>query len=85
MPTQIENITLYDLDEVSTVLGKHPNTIRAYIKEGTIKAKKINGGWYVSQSNLEDIVKEMNFPISIIELRLGITLPRKKKVISETA
>ena len=50
--------------------------MRSYCKDGKIEAQKINDAWYVTQNNLEQLVKELNFPVSIIEHRLGITSPK---------
>lgn len=78
MPIQFENLTLYSLEEVARVLNKHPNTIKRYIREGSIRAQKISGGWYVSRESLEEVVQEMNWPVEIIDLFF-------KKKVTETS
>lgn len=44
--------------EVASKLRMHPGTIRRYVLEGKIKAKKIGKAWLVSQSNVENFVNK---------------------------
>lgn len=55
----------YNLKDVARILGITVRTARQWVHNGTIKAKKytvagVNGRcWYVSESELERIKKEM--------------------------
>ena len=43
MPIQVEDITIYNVKEISGLLGITQVTIRGYIKQGRLRAKKIGG------------------------------------------
>ena len=50
---------LYTSKEVMEILKISESTFRRYVKEGTIKASKINGRIRVSEKNLADVQKEV--------------------------
>jgi hypothetical protein len=56
MPIKIAGITLYELKEISEKLkGKVTSrTLRNYIKQRKLRAKKVAGRWYVSDVALRE-------------------------------
>ena len=53
MPIKLGEIKLYSIQELSRSLDVTTVTLRAYIKAGEIKARKVGGQWYVSEEALK--------------------------------
>ena len=56
MPLIVNDIKLYDVKEVAEMLKSTEATIRVYFREGTLKGRKINGRWRVSEDNLNRFI-----------------------------
>lgn len=56
MPTQIENIKFYTVQEIAQALQVTPQTVRAYIKQGKIKAQRIGRPLLITESSLKDFL-----------------------------
>ncbi len=56
MPIQIEDITIYSVKEISESLGITQVTIRGYIRQGKLRAKKIAGEWRITGDALIDFL-----------------------------
>ena len=54
MTKQIGDLILYDVDELSEILGVHAITIRKYLREGKIHARKLARRWYVTEENMKE-------------------------------
>ena len=54
MPKKIGNLTLYSVDDLHDILGISKLTLRTYLREGKIRARKLGLNWYVT----EDAIKE---------------------------
>ena len=54
MPKKIGNLTLYSVDDLHEMLGISKLTLRTYLREGRIRARKLGVSWYVT----EDAIKE---------------------------
>jgi excisionase family DNA binding protein len=54
MPITIKNIKLYTIPETAKLLRVTPQTIRKYIAENKIKAKKIGRPFYITEDNLRE-------------------------------
>ena len=54
MPKVIGDMTLYTVLELSKLLDVTEVTLRRYIKEGKIHAKKIGGAYHISEDALKD-------------------------------
>jgi len=52
MPRIIEGITFYSVEDLQERLGLTAATIRKYIRQGTIKGKRIGRPYYVTEENL---------------------------------
>jgi len=58
MPKVIAGMELYDVDELSDVLGVQERTVRAYIKDGKLKGRKLAKRWYVTADSLRDYFEQ---------------------------
>ena len=56
MPIQVEDITVYNVKEISELLGITQVTIREYIRQGRLRAKKIAGEWRITGDALRDFL-----------------------------
>lgn len=54
MPKKIGSLTLYSVDDLHEQLGLSKMTIRAYLREGKIRGRKLGVQWYVT----EDAIRE---------------------------
>ena len=56
---------LYSVEELETILGLHPKTIRRFIREGKIRGRKIGRAWKVSSGDLKEFAHaELARPVS---------------------
>jgi len=60
MPTVIENIKFYKIPEVAEILLVSPQTVRAYIKRGRIKAQRIGRPIYITDKNLQEFIRKVS-------------------------
>jgi excisionase family DNA binding protein len=60
MPTVIEGIKFYKIPEIAEILLVSPQTVRAYIKQGKIKAQRIGRPIYVTDKNLKEFMKKVS-------------------------
>jgi len=49
---KISSLTLYEVKELSELLGVQPSTIRKYLREGKIQGRKFAGRWYIPEENV---------------------------------
>jgi excisionase family DNA binding protein len=56
MPKQVGSITLYPLPELSELLGVTPVTLRQYIKDGKLKARKIGSTYHITEEALREFI-----------------------------
>lgn len=54
MARQIGTLTLYSVDDLHAQLGLSKMTIRAYLREGKIRGRKLGVKWYVTEEALRD-------------------------------
>jgi excisionase family DNA binding protein len=54
----LESIKMYDLQELSEKLGISVVSLREWIRQGKLKAKKIGVKYYVSEDSLIEFLKE---------------------------
>lgn len=60
MSIKLGDLTLYDISDLAEIFKMNKVSLRAYCKEGRIKAKKIGKKWYVSEGNLKEYFGEPN-------------------------
>ena len=58
MPKHIGSLTLYSVDDLHERLGLSKMTIRAYLREGKIRARKLGVQWYVTEDALREYFDE---------------------------
>lgn len=56
MPTQIENIKFYTVQEIASILQVTPQTIRTYIKQDKIRAQRIGRPLLITESSLKEFL-----------------------------
>ena len=44
----------YSVEEVATILDLHPKTVRRFIREGKLKARKIGRAWKISRESFKE-------------------------------
>ena len=54
MPIQMGDLKLYSLQELSDTLKLTIITLRTYVRQGKLKARKLGTRWYVSEDNLRE-------------------------------
>jgi excisionase family DNA binding protein len=54
MPIRIGQLTLYDLEELSEKLQVNVRSLRRWIREGKIKAKKVGVKYYIAEQSLSE-------------------------------
>lgn len=58
MPKQLGNLILFSVDDLHEQLGLSKMTIRAYLREGKIRARKLGVQWYVTEEALREYFDE---------------------------
>lgn len=58
MPTVIEGIKFYRIPEAAEALQVTPQTIRAWVKQGRIKATRIGRPLLITEKNLKDFIQQ---------------------------
>ena len=59
MPKQIGDLKLYDLKELSEILGITVVSLRNYLRSKKIRGRKMGRNWYVTQEALEEYLKKL--------------------------
>ena len=60
MPTVIEDIIFYTIQEVAKALRVTPQTIRAWVKQGKLKAQRIGKPILITEDSLKEFLKQSN-------------------------
>ena len=66
MPKQIGDLKVYNVAEVSELLGISDRTLRIYLRDGKLKGTKLANKWFVTEESLktllsgEEEVKELD-------------------------
>lgn len=58
MPRKIGSLTLYSIDDLHEMLGVSKMTLRAYLREGRLKGKKLGVQWYVTEEAIRGYFNE---------------------------
>ncbi len=51
---QIGDIKFYDVQEIAKAFDMTPQSIRRFLREGRIKARKFGTRWYVTEEAIRD-------------------------------
>ena len=54
MVSKFDGLKIYTLDDIQKKTGISKQTLRKYIKAGTLKARKISRKWFVTQDALKE-------------------------------
>ena len=54
MSKEIGGLKLYNLKELSNLMGLSLTSLRTYLREGKLKGRKFGREWYVTEENLKD-------------------------------
>lgn len=54
MPRKIGNLTLYSVDDLHELLGISKLTLRAYLRDGKLKGRKLGVKWFVTEEALRN-------------------------------
>ncbi len=57
MPKELAGIRYYPLQELSEELDVTLHTLRAYIRQGKLKGRKVAGRWIVTEENLREFLE----------------------------
>ena len=57
MATEIEGIKFYTIPETAEALNVTPQTVRAYIKQGKLKSKRIGRPILITENNLKEFLQ----------------------------
>ena len=59
MPTIIEGIKFYTVQETAKELKITPQTVRAYVKQNKLKGKRIGRPLYITENNIKEFISEI--------------------------
>lgn len=58
MPKKIGSLTLFSIDDLHQSLGLSKMTLRAYLREGKLKGRKLGVQWFVTEEALREYFDE---------------------------
>lgn len=58
MPKKIGSLTLYSIDDLHELLGISKMTLRAYLREGRLKGRKLGVQWFVTEQSIREYFDE---------------------------
>ena len=58
MVKKIGDLVLYDVRDLSELLGVQEKTIRAILRDGKLKGRKMARRWYVTEESLREYFQE---------------------------
>tara|TARA_R110002126_G_scaffold1440_4_gene8273 strand:- start:1679 stop:2089 length:411 start_codon:yes stop_codon:yes gene_type:complete len=70
MPRKIGLLTLYSIDDLHEMLGISKMTLRAYLREGRLKGRKLGVSWFVTENAIREYFEEA---------QLQTSTPKQKK------
>ncbi|WP_129409050.1 helix-turn-helix domain-containing protein [Marinitoga lauensis] len=53
---ELEGIKFFTLKETGSMLNKHPETIRRWIKEKKLKSYKVGNVYYIKEEDIKNIL-----------------------------
>lgn len=58
MAKKIGKLTLYSIDDLNEMLGISKMTLRAYLREGRIRGRKLGVSWFVTEEAIREYFEE---------------------------
>lgn len=68
------NNEIFTVDQVAEMLDLHPKTVRRFIREGKLNARKVGGQWRITRQDIETCMGGQSLSSSESTLR---TIPKK--------
>ncbi|MGF1669399.1 MAG: helix-turn-helix domain-containing protein [Balneolaceae bacterium] len=62
MPKKIGDLTLYSVDDLHELLGLSKMTVRAYLRDGKLKGRKLGVKWFVTEEAIRAYFEITNEP-----------------------
>jgi excisionase family DNA binding protein len=62
MAIQIGGLTLYTVEDLAEALNIQERTIRKFLREGTLKGRKLANRWFVSEESLREYFQQVDSP-----------------------
>ncbi len=86
MPKKIGSLTLYSVDDLHELLGISKMTLRAYLREGRLKGRKLGVQWFVTEEAIRDYFNQEtnNTPAPKKEKKLKYIVQGVNDLVSET-
>lgn len=70
---------MYTADQVAEILHLHPKTVRKFIRQGKLKARKVGKQWRVTESNLKHFIGDEILPDAEDKEKPGLEKNRENK------
>ncbi len=58
MSKKIGDLELYTVEELAELLDVQERTLRRFLREGTLKGRKLAGRWYITSEGLKAYFEE---------------------------
>lgn len=81
MPRKIGSLTLYSVDELHELLGVSKMTLRAYLREGRLRGRKLGVQWYVTEKAIKEYFAEPGDQKPEKEEKSGASGRKKEEII----
>jgi|TARA_B100001971_G_C18100220_1_gene488401 excisionase family DNA binding protein len=54
-PREIDGVKVFTVEEVAEMMNLHVLTVRSYIKDGKLKAKKVGKRYWITEADLKSL------------------------------
>ncbi len=73
MPFQINDISLYSVEELSHMLNVTTASIRNYLRHGQLKGQKIMGRWFIADNDVREFFRDLQYTDIILETQAPVS------------
>ncbi len=84
MPKNIGSLTLYSVDDLHEMLGMSKMSIRAYLRDGKIKGRKLGVQWYVTEEAIRNYFEQPEKPEPQKSRKIKYIVQGVNDLVSET-
>ena len=84
MPKKIGSLTLYSVDDLHEMLGMSKMSIRAYLRDGKIKGRKLGVQWYVTEEAIRNYFEQPEKPEPQKSRKIKYIVQGVNDLVSET-
>ncbi len=84
MPKKIGSLTLYSVDDLHEMLGMSKMSIRAYLRDGKIKGRKLGVQWYVTEEAIRNYFEQPEKPEPKKSRKIKYIVQGVNDLVSET-